>query len=118
MSPAIDVSILCGDPARGSSTNVAKIAQFLGVSSTVVSVSDGSASWRSAGCLVAEADALIAIAGTDECRFLRLRELLAAVPHVFVHGFEPSRPHGELLRELSSNSYAGVQPLPEAGGGL
>ena len=116
----IDVVVLGSDSARTSSSNIAKIVEWMGASSYVIPVPAASeqpvSDWPSADCLVVDADTLASIADSHDAATSALKTRIASTPHVFVYGFQSSHRHQELLRELTADACSGSGPLSSVGG--
>jgi len=62
-------------------------------------------------CLIADAETLARAAETMPTGVKALQSLFALAKHALIYGFQPTARHGALLRNLSSGSLVGVEPI-------
>ena len=118
-SLANGVVILHGKSPIASDIRAKKIADFLGASVESISsvdisgVSPTGGRIPSSAALIVHADTIAEMVDISGRTSEELLGTLELAPYVFVYGFTSSDSHASILRVLSSNGLAGLEPAPE-----
>lgn len=114
-----EVALLYHEDPDTSELNVMKIAEFLGGAIKPVQLTrevlahEGSLKRMVSGngCLITSAQALCKASDQRHAGLGWRQLLMSSAPNVLVYGFEPTRSHSQVLRELTSDSFSGVESL-------
>lgn len=119
MSPEAKQVIILYSGSGASEERARKIVEFMGATAELMDASlgnDGPALRRLVGgctALITSARSLAALAERLESGVDALAGLLAAIPHVFVYGFEATERHAAILQALSSGTLVGPEGLSD-----
>jgi hypothetical protein len=117
------VTLLYWEHLGPSELNLTKIVKFLGgtikLMKLTTEVAEHPERLKSAiptvGCLITSAQTLAKLGGDNWRGVGRQRLLIGLAANVLVYGFQPTPGESQVLRELTSDSLVGVEPLPTGG---